>query len=128
MAKLRIIKVNQTNLDIALEHDVWGRKKMGYKDWEKGDHLLFVVDDTVAGHALVDGKPFKSEDIFWSDDLYPNRIPIKKVKAWVSGKRLSYLEKIKPILMEEWGNNFGWQILTQQAMVGNNVERILKLL
>jgi hypothetical protein len=37
MAKLRIIKVNQSNLDIALEHDIWGRKKMGYKDWEKGD-------------------------------------------------------------------------------------------
>jgi hypothetical protein len=127
MTKLRIIKVNQPNLDIALESDIWGRKRMGFKDWEKGDHLLFIVDNTVAGHAVVDGKPFKSDDIYWEDDLYPNRIPIKKVKTWAVGKRVSYLEKIKPILVEEWGNNFGWQILTQQAMVGANAERILKL-
>jgi hypothetical protein len=27
MTKLRIVKVNQTNLDIALESDIWGRKR-----------------------------------------------------------------------------------------------------
>lgn len=127
MTKLRIIKVNQTNLDIALENDIWGRKKAGFKDWEKGDHLLFIVDNSVAGLAVVDGKPFKSEDIYWEDDLYPNRIPIKKVKSWELGERISYIEWIKPILVEEWGTNFGWQILTQQAMIGENAEKILNL-
>ena len=52
MTKLRIIKVNQANMDIALDSDIWGRK---------------------------------------------------------------------------WGTQFGWQILTQQAMVGANAEKILKL-
>jgi len=127
MTKLRIIKVNQKNLDIAIDNDIWGRKRMGFKDWEKGDHHLFIVDNMVAGLTVVDGKPFKSDDIYWEDDLYPNRIPIKKVKTWAVGKRISYLEKIKPILIEEWGTQFGWQILTQQAMVGANVEKILKI-
>lgn len=99
---------------------------MGYKDWEKGDKLLFVVDNQVAGLAEVDGKPFKSEDIYWEDDLYPNRIPIKPVKAF-KNNRVSYKEKICPILKEEWGNGFGWQILTQQFMSGKNAEKILQL-
>jgi hypothetical protein len=127
MTTLRIIKVNQENLDIAMENKVWGRKRMGYKGWEKGDKLLFVVGNEVAGLAEVDGKPFKSEDIYWEDDLYPNRIAIKPLQVFKS-KRVDYKEKIKPILVEEWGTQFGWQILTQQAMIGNNAEKILKLL
>ena len=126
MTKLRIIKVNQENLNIVMENKVWGRKRMGYKGWEKGDKLVFIVDDQVAGLAEVNGKPFKSEDIYWEDDLYPNRIAIKPVKVFTS-KRVDYKEKIKPILVEEWGTQFGWQILTQQAMVGNNAEKILQL-
>ncbi|MCE5223789.1 hypothetical protein LLG10_06370 [bacterium] len=127
MTTLRIIKVNQENLDIAMENKVWGRKRMGFKDWAVGDKLLFVVGNEVAGLAEVDGKPFKSEDMYWEDDLYPNRIAIKPVKVFTS-KRVDYKEKIKPILVEEWGTQFGWQILTQQAMTGNNAEKILKLL
>jgi hypothetical protein len=127
MTKLRIIKVNQTNLEIALQNNTWGRKRMGFKDWEKGDHLLFIVNLAVAGYALVDGRPFKSEDIYWGDDLYPNRIPIKKVKTWSVGERISYTEWIKPILVDEWGKSFGWQILTQQAMAGPNAEKVLKM-
>ncbi len=127
MTTLRIIKVNQENLDIAMENKVWGRKRMGFKDWAVGDKLLFVVGNEVAGLAEVDGKPFKSEDMYWEDDLYPNRIAIKPVKVFKS-KRVDYKEKIKPILVEEWGTQFGWQILTQQAMTGNNAEKILKLL
>lgn len=127
MTTLRIIKVNQENLDIAMENKVWGRKRMGYKGWEKGDKLVFIVDNLVAGLAEVDGKPFKSEDIYWEDDLYPNRIAIKPLKEFKKN-RVSYIDKIKPILVEEWGTQFGWQILTQQAMVGNNAEKILTLL
>ena len=125
MTKLRIIKVNERNLNIALENNIWGRKRAGYKDWEMGDHLLFIVDNTVAGLAVVDGKPFKSEDIYWEDDLYPNRIPIKTIKKFGAIKRISYPDKIKPILVSEWGSGYGWQILTQQAMIGANAEKIL---
>ena len=35
---------------------------------------------------------------------------IRNAKTQAVGKRVSYLEKIKPILLEEWGTNFGWQI------------------
>jgi hypothetical protein len=86
MTKLHIIKVNQSNLAVALDNKIWGRKRTGYKDWEKGDHLLFIADNIVAGLATVDGKPFKSEDIYWEDDLYPNRIPIKIIKIYGASK------------------------------------------
>ena len=127
MTKLRIIKVNERNLNIALENNIWGRKRGGYKDWEKGDYLLFIVDNTVAGLAMVDGKPFKSEDIYWEDDLYPNRIPIKTINKFETKNRISFLEKIKPILVEEWGKGFGWKILTQQAMTGKRSDYVYEL-
>lgn len=50
MVKLRIIKVNQTKLDISLEHDIRGRKKMGFKKLEKEDYLLVVVEDVVTSN------------------------------------------------------------------------------
>jgi len=77
MTKLRIIKVNQTNLDIALENELWGRRTGGYKGWEKGSKSR---DNHVVELLVM---------TFTEDDLYPNRIPIKKVKSWTVGKRIS---------------------------------------
>jgi pantothenate kinase len=127
MLKLRIIKVNQENYKISIDNNIWGRKKAGFKDWEIGDYLLFVVENKVLGLAQVSGKPFISEDIYWEDDLYPNRITIKVIKTFNVDKGISYSDKIKPVLLEEWGNNYGWQILTQQYMTGKNAEKILEL-
>jgi len=128
MIKLRIIKVNQENFKIAIENNIWGRKRSGFKDWEIGDYLLFVVNDEALGLAKVSGKPFVSQDIYWEDELYPNRIPIKTIKNFNAGKGISYLERVKPILKDEWGNKYSWQILTQQYMAGKNAEKILGLL
>jgi hypothetical protein len=66
--------VNQDNFKIGMDNNIWGRKKAGFKDWEIGDYLLFVVNNEILGLAQVSGKPFGSEDIYLEDYLYSNRI------------------------------------------------------
>ncbi|MDD4615139.1 MAG: hypothetical protein PHI40_07050 [Caldisericia bacterium] len=121
---VRIIKVCKENLDVALQHSTWANKRNRMKKWEKGDALVFVTGSDVIATALVDGKPFSSDELLWPDDLYPNRIPIKILNKKTKLPKNYYETDIKPLLKEEWGPNYGWQILTQQPMVGKTAETI----
>ncbi len=124
---VRIIKVCEENLQVALEHATWAAKRNRMKKWEKGDYLVFVTGSDVKATAQVTGKPYTSDEILWPDDLYPNRIPIKILNKKPKVPAQYYDTHLKPLLREEWGNHFGWQILTQQPMVGSMAEKIWKL-
>jgi hypothetical protein len=125
--KLRIIKVCKENLDVALQHSTWANKRNLMKTWEKGDCLLFVTGSDVIATATVSGETFTSDEMLWSDDLYPNRIPIKILNKKLKLPEKYYDTNLKPILREEWGPNYGWQILTQQPMVGKMADKIWNL-
>ena len=125
--KLRIIKVCKENLDVALQHSTWANKRNRMKTWEKGDRLVFVTGSDVIATAMVSGTPFTSDEMLWPDDLYPNRIPIKILNKKLKLPAKYYETNLKPMLKEEWGPNYGWQILTQQPMVGSMAEKIWNL-
>lgn len=103
---------------------MWGSTKARFKNWQIDDHLVFIVDKSIAGYAIVDGKPFISDLIVWNKALYPHRIKLKFVHL-LPRNRLPFKDKICDILTTEWGYAYGWGLTLQQVIEGTKAEIII---
>ena len=103
MARLRLTKIDEYQFLTCLKHSLWGSKTNRFKDWREGDYLAFKVDKYLAGLAIVNGRPFKSEAEIWEDHIYPHRIPIKFLMIVEKDKRPQFLGKLRDALINEWG-------------------------
>lgn len=126
MARLRLTKVDEYQYLTCFKHSLWGSKSARFKDWHKDDHLAFIVDNTLAGLAIVNGVPFHSEKKVWDNGVFPYRIPIKFIHAVDKGQRIPILGDVREVLTSAWGPRYGWGILNQQVISGDAAAIIIK--
>lgn len=123
--RLRITKVDEYQFLSCLKHSLWGSKSSRFKEWQKGDYLVFIVDKALSGYAEVTGEPFKSTQKVWDNGVYPYRIPIKFHQILSEKDRIPILGEIREILVSKWGNSYGWGILNQQLIADSAAEKII---
>ena len=123
--RLRITKVDEYQFLSCLKHSLWGSKSARFKDWQKGDYLVFIVDKALSGYAEVSGQPFQSNETVWDDGLFPYRIPIKFRQILTKNDRIPILGEVRDILVSQWGNSYGWGILNQQLITNSAAEKII---
>lgn len=126
--RLRITKIDEYQFLSCLKHSLWGSSTARFRDWQKGDLLVFIVDKALAGYAEVSGESFRSDEIVWDDGLFPFRISMKFRHILNKNQRIPILGEIRDILISEWGNRYGWGILNQQLLTGSPAQRIITIL
>jgi len=123
--RLRITKVDEYQFLSCLKHSLWGSRSARFKNWQKGDYLLFIVDKALSGYAEVSGEPFQSNEKVWDDGLFPYRIPIKFRQILPKSERIPILGEVRDILVAQWGNSYGWGILNQQLITNSAAEKLI---
>jgi hypothetical protein len=123
--RLRIAKVDEYQFLSCLNHSLWGSRSARFKDWQKGDYLVFIVDKALSGYAEVSGEAFQSNEKVWDNGIFPYRIPIKFRQIIAKTDRIPILGEVRDILVSKWGNRFGWGILNQQLITDSAAEKII---
>ena len=123
--RVRITKVDEYQFLSCLKHSLWGSKSARFKNWRKGDYLVFIVDKALTGYAEISGEPFQSDEKVWDDGLFPYRIPLKFRQILAKTDRIPILGEIREILVSQWGNSYGWGILNQQLLTDSSAEKII---
>jgi len=123
---LRLTKIDEFQFLTCFKHQVWGSKTARFKNWNVGDHLVFIVGKAIAGLAQVSGSPYISKQIVWDNGVFPHRIPLKFLYVFLPENRLPILGAIRETLTSIWGPSYGWGLLNQQAVEGNPAEIIIK--
>jgi hypothetical protein len=128
MSRLRITKIDEYQYLTCLKNSLWGSRSARFKDWQEGDYLAFIVDKKFAGLAEVSGKPFKSKEKVWDNDLFPFRVPIKFVHILAPNDRIAILGEVRGVLTSAWGPYYGWGILNQQVLTEPAAGKIEKMI
>jgi len=118
-------KIDEYQFLTCLKHSLWGSNIRRFKTWQRGDYLAFKVDKALAALAEVSGEPFYSEEQVWDKDLYPHRMPITFVHVLAQEDRVSVLGRVRDALTSEWGPSYGWGILNQELLRGEDAAIIV---
>ena len=101
----------------CLQHGVWGTEgTKGLNNWMKNDMLAFTINKKIAGLAKVTDKHFYSEEVVWSNGLFPYRIPIEFIYVLDMEDRLPMLGKVRDAVTGAWGTHYGWGVLTKSVL------------
>ncbi len=126
---MRIVKSKSWEaFEIGREKEVWGSNKKRYRNWKIGERLLFFIENNGVAVAEIRSEQFLSNEVFWKEDLYPNRIRFACFDVY-KGKEGSELQaSIKKILKEGYGPTYGTMILFGTKIpdeLEKEIERIL---
>lgn len=62
----------------------------------------------------------------WDNDIFPHRIPLRFVYAFLRENRPPVLGSIRDALTSTWGTSYGWGILNQQLLQDSPAETIIE--
>lgn len=125
VVKIRLVKIDELQFLTCFKHGLWGSKSARFKEWDKGDGLVFIVGKTLTALAEVVGSPFSSKDIIWDNGLFPYRVPIAFHHVLDKDDRVPILGKVRQAMTDSWGPRYGWGILNQQALSGKEADIII---
>lgn len=128
--RARVTKLDDFQFLTCLQHGLWGSRSARFKDWQLGDKLVLLVGNAVGGVAEVAGKPFKSSERVWDNDLFPHRIPMRFTWVPAPDARPPVLGEVRHTLSEAYDGGGGWGlgILNQRLMKEGAATRLLSLL
>lgn len=124
--RLRLTKIDEYQFLTCLKYSLWGSKSARFKEWEKGDGLVFIVNKALAALAEVTGDPFFSKDKVWDNGIFPYRIPIAFRHVLEEDDRLPILGHVRQALTDSWGPRYGWGILDQHPLSEEAANTILQ--
>lgn len=126
---MRIVKSNSWKaFEIAKENSVWGNKKKRFSNWEPGELLVMFIEDDGLAVGKIKGKQFESDEMFWEDDLYPWRIPVKFYSVEKGGKAKELQQKIRELLKREYGGRYGTVILFGMKIHEEDEKKLIELM
>ncbi len=123
--RLRITKVDEYQLLTCVKHDLWGSHTARFGQWKPGDLLAVIVEGKLAALGRVEGKPFKSDLVVWDNGRFPHRIKVVFDHFLETGSRPAVLGGIRDMLTAKWGPKYGWGILNQQLLEGQDAEMVV---
>ena len=102
---------NIENVKIALVHKTIGSKSSKFVDQiAAGDKVFFYVNSSIVCTATVDGLGYYSDQVVWSDKLYPYRFKLKNIT--IHKPAYNFLTTtFKDRLYSEFGRGWGYQFL-----------------
>src|SRR5208337_4134888 len=108
-----------------LKHSIWGNDRNRFKDWEKGDYLLLIIDKSISALAKTTDNLFKSNDEIWEDSIAPYRIPVEFIHILKKENRPSLSGKSSDALLSAYGSKkWGWAIINQTVVPESAAEVI----
>jgi len=113
---VRIASISEDQLAVCIKHNLWGANNSLLSKWEKGDILIFKINDELVATAKVTGKFFLDDKTIWKNDIFYNRIPIEFTAVLSSQKRIPFNGEIKNMFLKEWGKKYGWVILNKYPL------------
>lgn len=125
--RVRIVTLAEKHLLQCIHHGVWGSTLPRFKNWKKGDLLVFSVNRKLAALAEVAGKSFESEELVWDNGVFPHRIPIRFSQVLSSDSRIQLAGDVRDVLVSAWGPKYGWGILAQQPLEGTLAMKLIEL-
>ena len=123
--RLRLASVSEPQLLECLQQGLWGQEGRGYRNWNQDDMLAFIVNKEIAGLSKVTGKQFYSEELIWSNGLFPHRIPIEFTYVLQGNDRLPMKGRILDAVTSAWGKHYGWGILSKKLLPEDTAEMIV---
>ena len=111
--RLRLASMRESQFLQCVRNGLWGTEGRFLRKWTSDDMLAFIVEKEFAGLAKVSGKYFYSDQVVWSNGLYPHRIPIDFVCLLDTADRLPMQGPIRDAIMGAWGRQYGWGIVNK---------------
>jgi len=125
--EIRLVKIKESDFLVCAQSSLFGREKDFIKSWKENDCIVFIIDNSIAGVAKINGKMFVSTDFLWLNEN-PYRIPIQFIFAFPIGKRPSF-DVHKKDFIREYGKNWGNVFVCRhnlptsiQKSIWNNIE------
>jgi len=126
--EMRIAAVkNWVRARVAIDNAIWASNKNVFKTWQKGDVIILLVGKDGVVVAEVSGAPFRSNVMFWDDDLFEHRIPIRVLQTFDSTIGQEVNASIRHVLFD-WYRIYGWVILAQARIPDDLATRVSALL
>lgn len=126
--RLRITKIDEEHFLTCVKRGIWGSNQARFNKWLVGDLLVLLVEKAIAGMAEISG-PFEvSGEHIWGDALYPYRIPVRFLHAFLPQNRPLVDGEIKNVLTASWGPHYGLGMVSQRLVEANAGEKIAALI
>lgn len=122
---LRLVKISELDFLVCLQRNLFGRNTDFIKYWNKGDIIVFVVGDCIAGVSQVIGDCFKSDNRVWLKDANRFRLPISFTHVFPENERPPF-SKHKQELEECYGRSWGNVFVLRKPLPDHIVRSIMK--
>ena len=126
--RLRLTKVDEFQLLTCIQHNLWGSKSARFSQWMPGDILAVIVDGKLAALGSVEGKPFVSTSTIWDNGEFPHRIKVHFTHFVEPERRTPVLGEVRDVLTRLWGPYYGWGILNQRLLEGEDAKFVANAL
>ena len=124
--RMRITSMSYRQFLLCVKHQVFGSNKNIFRNWKKGDYLVFSSDKTIVGVAKVSGDYFFTDEPVWDNDVFPDRMPIDFIHATLPENRIPIDGKIKKAITSAWGKHYGWAIVVKKTLPEKNAKVLLE--
>lgn len=130
MTRLRVTKIDEFQFLTCVKHGLWGSRSARFADWQTGDQLLVLVENAIAGLAVVSGAPFHSTLTVWDNGSFPHRVPITFKHAALPVNRMRVLGEVRDTLAGGFplGGGWGLGILNQRLMEVTAANKLLSFI
>lgn len=125
---MRVLCTTLESFEICKEYNIWAATNNLFKQWCVGDVLIFRVEGKIAGYAKMTGLPFKSDLIYWSNEVYPNRVPIGDWNLLNPQNWIEVNNEIKEFFLNSWGDHYGLKLIKQMPMGEADGDLLLKII
>lgn len=124
--QLRLAKVDELQFLRCIKDKYWGANRAQFSDWEIGDYLVFIINNSLSAFAVISGAPFVSKQRFSHKGAYPYRIPIQFVHIIFPENREPMSKELKQEINDIWEQGFEWGVENQLLLKDDPAENIIK--
>ncbi len=107
-SKIRLVKINELDFLTCVKYKMFGRNTDFIKSWKKGDLIVFVVGDYIAGVAEILDKMFFNSKRLWLKEDNSFRVPVAFTHVFDNDRPyfLDHKEELEASYGKYWGNVF----------------------
>lgn len=110
------------------ENKFFASTKNCFKSWEIGEILIILIGREGVSVSKIIGEPYYSNLMYWDNDLYPWRIPIKIYYEFDGETGQKINRKIRKFLWNAYEDKYGVVLLNRQKISKKIEKQITELL
>jgi hypothetical protein len=109
LQNLRLVKTNELDFLVCVQNGLFGRSTDFIKQWNKGEKIVFIVNEDIAGVAEVVGDYYMDDKPLWIRDENQHRIAVTFSHIFSEKNRPSFSkhkDELRKFYGRTWGNVF----------------------